>query len=836
MREGSFRAGGVAAVLLVVATALASCGGGGGGDSETARYFPLAVGDHWTYDSDEHSRVTGLRTVNGESAFVVQSYDIGGNPFDETLYVVDSDGIRRLPDATGLVSAEIGPIQLMRFPVTAGDTFVQIDNATIDLDIDLDGDGRGETLSYFSQVTVLGFETVSTPAGTFTNTAHQRTELRETLTYSRDGSRDRGTSVVDEWFAPGVGLVRQTRTIGYGGQSQSWSTLLAAYSVGGERSESVPPTVVSVSPAADAIAGAGAVLRVDFSESMDPLTLTTTTIVVADAAGRAVPGTVQVGAQQATFVPSLGWSSGSYTARVTTGAMDRAGNALAAQHEWSFTLDTEAPAVTAVAPADGAVDVALDGVITFTFSEPVDPASVLDYNVYVIGYWQGEVFGQSIAKTVEVSGNTVTVRPLAPLPAAANIQVSIGGVRDTGGNTMRTSYGSAFRTSAGRFAYPALLPTGSSPVSSVAIGDVNGDSRPDVLLLTDFYFDPANDFRLFVFLQQADGTLAAPVKYDTGFGYSARGSSLVVVDIDGDGRNDVVIGEGDRGIEVFLQDAQGALASAFRLDGPAGKLRVVDADGDGRKDIIAFGFGSGSVRVWRQSAPGVFAAPASYAVEHAWKDLDVGDVNGDGRPDIVTGSWGGLGSNGLAVLLQQPDGSFGAPTYRTVDPTWGTGGIAVGDVNGDGRDDIVASWGGNSPTYIGILLQNADGSLGEMQTMPTLDIPAPVAIADIDGDGRKDIVVAHDGWTSISLYRQRADGTLMPQELFPSIYGSWEGDALAVGDINGDGRPDIVLGSQVLLQNAPAATPLAVPWRRPGSALQTVRRATALPGEVRTSR
>lgn len=835
MREGSFRAGGFAAVLLVVATALAGCGGGGG-ESETARYFPLAVGDHWTYDSDEHSRVTGLRTVNGESAFVVQSYDGGGNPVGESLYAVDPDGIRELPDATDGVSAAVGPIQLMRFPVTAGDTFVQIDNVTVNLGIDLDGDGRGETLSIFSQVTVVGFETVSTPAGTFTNTAHQRTELKQTLTYSRDGSRDRATVVVDDWFAPDVGPVRQTSTIVYGGQSQSSSIMLAAYAVGGERSESVPPEVVSVLPAAGATAGPGAVLRVDFSESMDPLSLTTSTLVVADAAGRVVPGTVQAGAQQATFVPALGWSSGSYTARVTTGAADRAGNSLAAQHEWSFALDTEAPAVTAVTPADGAVDVALDGVITFTFSEPVDPASVLDYNINVIGYWQGEVFGQSIAKTVEVSSNTVTVRPLAPLPVAARIEVSIGGVRDSEGNAMWTSYGSAFRTSAGRFAYPALLPTGNSPASSVAIGDVNGDSRPDVLLLTDFSFDPENDFRLFVFLQQADGTLAAPVKYDTGFGYGARGSSLVVVDLDGDGRNDAVIGEGDRGIEVFMQNAQGALASAFRLDGPAGKLRVVDADGDGRKDIIALGFGSGNVRVWRQSAAGVFAAPVSYAVEHNWEDLDVGDVNGDGRPDIVIGSWASGASKALAVLLQQPDGSFGAPTYRAVDPTWGTGGIAVGDVNGDGRDDIVASWGGNSPTYIGILLQNADGSLGEMQTMPTFDIPAPVAIADIDGDGRKDIVVAHDGWLAVSLYRQRADGTLMPEELFPSIYGSWERDALAVGDINGDGRPDIVLGSQVLLQNAPAATPLAVPWRRTGSALQTVRRATALPGEVRTSR
>jgi FG-GAP-like repeat len=210
------------------------------------------------------------------------------------------------------------------------------------------------------------------------------------------------------------------------------------------------------------------------------------------------------------------------------------------------------------------------------------------------------------------------------------------------------------------------------------------------------------------------------------------------------------------------------------------------------------------VQVWWQQAGGGFTTPTSYAVEHAgWEDMELGDVNGDGRIDIVITSGQGLATQALAVLPQLPGGGgFGTPIYRQVDTTWGSWGVAVGDINGDGRNDIVASHGGNSPTFISVFRQGADGSLPLGDKVSTYDSPGPIEIADMDGDGRRDIVVAHSGWIEVSLYRQQADGTLGAEERFPTNYANINPHALALGDVNGDGLRDIVIGNTVLLQKA----------------------------------
>src|SRR5437763_1800917 len=96
---------------------------------------------------------------------------------------------------------------------------------------------------------------------------------------------------------------------------------------------------------------------------------------------------------------------------------------------------------------------------------------------------------------------------------------------------------------------------------AVAVGDVNGDGRNDVVMTTSYYFDPANDFHLFVFLQAADGTLMAPISYATSATYGNRPDSVAIGDITGDGRADVVVGIDGVGVQVFPQLATGVLGS-----------------------------------------------------------------------------------------------------------------------------------------------------------------------------------------------------------------------------------------------------------------------------------
>jgi hypothetical protein len=337
-------------------------------------------------------------------------------------------------------------------------------------------------------------------------------------------------------------------------------------------------------------------------------------------------------------------------------------------------------------------------------------------------------------------------------------------------------------------------PIGSWP-EAVATGDLNGDGRVDVAITTSTYFDPANDNKLHVFLQGADGSLLSRVKYPIG----NRAQSMDIGDVNGDGRADVVVGNFDSAtIGVLLQNAAGTLdpmvtyATVNSLS-----VKIGDFNSDGRMDVVGINWGSrgDAVDVLLQRSDGTLAPPVTYHVNHGgYDEVDVGDVNGDGRTDIVVMSGQSFAPN-LGILMQQADGTFAAPVYSSVGSQILTHGVAVGDINGDGLQDVVVSYGGNKPSsFIARFVQGGDGTLAPAASSASLDIPQPVILADVTGDGKKDVIVAHGGWVKMGVYRQTATGGLAAEELYPIPYASqYEPQGLAAGDINGDGLPDLVV-------------------------------------------
>src|SRR5919198_360292 len=310
------------------------------------------------------------------------------------------------------------------------------------------------------------------------------------------------------------------------------------------------------------------------------------------------------------------------------------------------------------------------------------------------------------------------------------------------------------------------VPVGSSP-EAVAIGDVTGDGRNDVVMTTSYNFDAANDFRLWVFAQAADGTLAPPVSYATAAVYTNRAQSIALGDITGDGRADVVLGIDGIGVQVFPQLATGLLGSPTMYSSPdTNKIHLGQLNGDGRLDVAGVGWGTNTVSVLLNDGQGGLKAPVSYPVQHAgYEDLEIGDVTGDGLDDLVVMSGQGLVPN-VSVVPQLAAGGFGSAAPYTVAANTLTQGIGVGDVTGDGRNDVVASYGGNRPaSNIAVFAQTAGGTLGAPTSYPSYDIPEPVDVADVDLDGRPDVVVLHGGWLKAGVYREQAGGTLGPQGL-----------------------------------------------------------------------
>ena len=221
-----------------------------------------------------------------------------------------------------------------------------------------------------------------------------------------------------------------------------------------------------------------------------------------------------------------------------------------------------------------------------------------------------------------------------------------------------------------------------------------------------------------------------------------------------------------------------------------GNYVVAHSDGSGSQSVYFDLFDS---QLHFVSQSGFSFKPGSPGVIDHFSQFLYTDLNGDGELDVVAvvrGSTLALYSGAIMIFLGNGDGTFQAPSRYGL-PAYGSNSVAVGDLNGDGKPDLAIATSGfvRGEGHITILRNIGEGKFSyDGNAFANLDYPGSVALADLNGDGNLDLVFSNaTGPRVVDIALGNGDGTFGPLAEFPV-----NGDSLAVGDVNGDGIPDIV--------------------------------------------
>ncbi|MCA1615765.1 MAG: FG-GAP-like repeat-containing protein, partial [Acidobacteria bacterium] len=339
---------------------------------------------------------------------------------------------------------------------------------------------------------------------------------------------------------------------------------------------------------------------------------------------------------------------------------------------------------------------------------------------------------------------------------------------------------------AGNFAAPFRM-LRDAAAAGATVADFNGDGKPD-LAVADATF---NSFGVSVFPGNGDGTFAPPLKRATP--NPPRGG-IVAGDFNGDGKADVAAATGLQGVTVLTGDGAGNLSvvrPTFSAAGVTEEIAAADFDGDGKLDLAAAA--GNSVALLYGEGGGALAAAGHVDAGTRPGPTVVADFNNDGKRDLaVVNNWLSPDQTFARVSIFLGDGAGGLARASTLNFGFPIilYALAAADFNTDSKIDLAITERRNGSVLI--YLGNGDGTFAPgTHTAAFGSQPTYVKAADFNNDGRADLAVAYTNTRNFAVLLGDGAGGFTRSSGF-SLFANSVSEDFAVGDLNNDGKLDLV--------------------------------------------
>jgi hypothetical protein len=436
-----------------------------------------------------------------------------------------------------------------------------------------------------------------------------------------------------------------------------------------------------------------------------------------------------------------------------------------------------------------------------------------------------------------IAGNTLTVTPTGNLHTSLNYTLTVkAGAVSADGSVLKSDYVLGFRTMVAVFENKQLTQgdrlVGSGPATRILIRDLNGDGRADLVKLGKLESGAGlrnNSYSISIFLQNTAGEFISSQKVEqilSPNNFTTQFNGFVVQDIDGDNKMEIIVPESPSesdvgavaGIRIFKSDAGGKYSASDFIATPyVQSLQSMDVDGDGLIDLVGARGESAygrtiAFQILRRTSSGFTILPP-VEFPNGTYEFDVADLDLDGKRELIVNRRAyidGTLKNELLIYSQGAPATFSLNAALTNEAVGfcksmeSCTKMKVADLNGDGKPELIfAGLRYVDPAYLGTVITFSRSAIEGLTKVSEVSLDYGTfygqffGIQDMDGDGIPDLLAVAVNYYGI-LESQSNSSWVFSNPILTPVSGTFYPSNVAIGDIDGDGLPDIIFDQPVL--------------------------------------